>query len=255
MLHAEVQGSGPRVALLHGFTQTSESWAPVATRLAESHEVVRLDLPGHGRSSDVRGDLATTARLAVDLGGRATWVGYSMGGRVALRLALDHPGAVDRLVLIGATAGIDDPEERAARRRADESLAATIEEEGRATGGVDGFLDRWLAQPLFAGLLPDPADLESRRSNTPAGLAASLRDSGTGTMDPPWWPELPAIGAAGIPVVVVVGGTDARFTILGDRLCAGIGPGAAIEVIPDAGHACHLHAPLLTFDVLHRHLS
>ena len=62
----------------------------------------------------------------------AVWLGYSMGGRFALNVALRHPGQVRRLVLVSATAGIDDPEERAARRRADEDLAGRIGTEGVA---------------------------------------------------------------------------------------------------------------------------
>lgn len=250
VLHAEVAGSGARVVLLHGFTQTGAAWASVADRLATMHEVVRPDLPGHGGSGDQRGDLATTARLAGDTGGRATWVGYSMGARVALRLALDRPELVDRLVLIGATAGIDSAAERAARRRSDEALAVSLEAEG-----VDAFLDRWLAQPLFAGLVPDPADLAARRANPAAGLAASLRDAGTGTMDPPWWDELPGLGRAGVAVHVIAGERDAKFRALGERLVAGIGPTARLAIVAEAGHAVHLQRRDRTVALLERILA
>ena len=224
--------------LLHGFTQTSVSWAPVADLLAPDHEVVTVDLPGHGGSGAVRQDLAGTAAAVADVGGAATYVGYSMGGRVALRLALDRPEVVRHLVLVGATAGIDDADERRTRRRADDDLASRIEGDG-----VGPFLDDWLAQPLFAGLTPRPEDLAARRAGTAEGLAASLRLSGTGTMDPPWWDELPALGRADVAVTVVVGGEDTKFLGLGRRLVAGIGPTATVEVVPGAGHACHLQAP------------
>ncbi|NLV54540.1 MAG: alpha/beta fold hydrolase [Acidimicrobiales bacterium] len=237
-LHATTIGAGPRLVLLHGFTQTSAAWAPVATRLAHRYEVTSVDLPGHGGSSAVDLDLPETAAAVAAVAGRATYVGYSMGGRVALRLALDRPDAVERLVLVGATAGIDDDGERAARRRDDEARAETIEREG-----VDAFLAGWLAQPLFAGLTPDPADLAARRANPSAGLAASLRCSGTGTMDPPWWSELPRLGTAGFGVRLVVGGRDAKFRSLADRMAAGIGPNATVAVVAGAGHACHLEAP------------
>lgn len=237
-LHVTTVGAGPRIVLLHGFTQTAAAWAPLATRLSADHEVMAIDLPGHGGSAHVDLDLPATADAVADTGGRATYVGYSMGGRVALRLALDRPEAVERLVLIGATAGIDDPDERAARRRADTALADRIE-----CDGVDAFLVDWLAQPLFAGLAPDPDDLAARRANPAAGLAASLRRSGTGTLDPPWWEELPRLGAAGIPVRLVVGGHDAKFAALAERLAAGIGLTASVGVVAGAGHACHLEAP------------
>ncbi len=222
------------MVLLHGFTQTHVSWRSVVEQLGAAVEVVAPDLPGHGTAGAVRADLAGAAARVAEATGPATYVGYSMGGRVALRLALDRPDLVERLVLVGATAGIDDPAERAARREADEALARRIEAEG-----VDAFLDRWLAQPLFAGLTPAPDDLAARRANPPAGLAASLRLCGTGTMDPPWWDDLHRVAA---PTTVVAGEHDAKFRALGARLATAV-PTAELVVVPGAGHACHLQAP------------
>lgn len=232
------QDGAPDLVLLHGFTQTGASWDPLVSDLAEGHRVHRVDLPGHGGSAETRLDLAGTAAALAEQTGRATYVGYSLGGRVALRLALGHPEVVERLVLVGATAGIDDPAERTARRAHDEELARSVEQDG-----VDAFLDRWLAQPLFATLPPERAGREARRANTAAGLAASLRLSGAGTMDPPWWDELPALAAAGIPVSVVAGEQDLKFRALGERLATGIGPTARLVLVPGAGHACHLEQP------------
>jgi 2-succinyl-6-hydroxy-2,4-cyclohexadiene-1-carboxylate synthase len=216
--------------------------------------VTSPDLPGHGDGPAEAMDLAATAEhiLAVTgtLDGAArtraaaagspqvrpvVFVGYSFGGRVCLRLAVDHPEAVDRLVLVGATAGLDDPAERSARRVADEALAAEIE-----AGGVEPFLDRWLALPLFAGLAPASQHREERRRNRPAGLASSLRLAGTGAQEP-LWDRLPAL--AGMPVLLVTGERDVKFTALAERLAAGIGPSASHLVIPAAGHTAHLEQP------------
>lgn len=248
-LHTETTGpdDGSRVVLLHGFTQTSVSWEPVVEALASGHEVVTVDLPGHGASDGARLDLAETAAAVAEVGGVATYVGYSMGGRVALRLALDRPGMVRHLVLIGATAGIDDTDERVARRAADDDRARAIERDG-----VDAFLEGWLVQPLFAGLAPRPADLAARRANGAAGLASSLRLSGTGTMDPPWWTELARLGTACVPVTVVVGQRDDKFTALGRRLVDGIGATASLLVVPGTGHACHLEDPDAVVALLRR---
>lgn len=232
-----------RIVLVHGFTQTGTSWRPVIDALAEAigpHlSVEAVDAPGHGTAGDVRLDLAgAAASLAAHIdqsGGPALVVGYSMGGRLALRLALDHPEAVSGLVLIGATAGIDDPEQRSARRAADEELARRLEADG-----VEAFLDAWLAQPLFAGLVPAPADLAARRANTVAGLASSLRLAGTGTMDPPWWHELPLID---VPTIVVWGADDHKFAAIGRRLATSIGDNARTVEIGGVGHAAHLEAP------------
>lgn len=228
--------SPPRLVLLHGFTQTGVSWRPVAERLPAAWDVQRPDLPGHGTADALRLDLVgSAARLADQIGDDpALVVGYSMGGRTALRLALDRPEAVTGLVLVGATAGIDDADDRAARRRADGELADRIEADG-----VAPFLDRWLAQPLFAGLAPEADDLAARRANTAAGLASSLRLAGTGTMDPPWWDEL---GRIEVPTLVIWGEADAKFAALGRRLAEGIGPPAETTSLVDVGHAAHLEA-------------
>ncbi|QXC61678.1 alpha/beta fold hydrolase [Aquihabitans sp. G128] len=249
-LHAVRSGSaGPAVVLVHGFTQTHVSWAPVAADLAVDHVVTAVDAPGHGGSAGVRADLPAGAALVGRAGSGspgpgepaepAVYVGYSMGGRLALRLALDRPDLVRGLVLLGATAGIDDPDQRAARRDADGALADRLERDG-----VDAFLRTWLAQPLFADLAPAPDDLAARKANSPAGLASSLRLAGTGTMDPPWWPEL---AASSVPTLVLAGGRDAKFTALGQRLAhelgAGAGASARFATLPGVGHAAHLQAP------------
>ena len=111
-------GSGPRIVLVHGFTQTGRSWDRLAAELGTGHETVAVDAPGHGGSAGVRTDLVAGADLLGEAGGRAAYVGYSMGGRLCLHLALRRPDLVERLVLVSATAGLDDEADRAARRRA-----------------------------------------------------------------------------------------------------------------------------------------
>lgn len=241
------------LALVHGFTQTSVSWARFTPHLAAAlaargaspdRAVLAVDAPGHGRRSEVHlglvdgaGAIGAEVMAAV---GPAVYVGYSMGGRLALHLALDHPERVVGLVLIGATGGIDDPQERMARVRADEELARSIERDG-----VDVFLDRWLAQPLFAGLEPDPDDLAARRANTAAGLAASLRLAGTGTQEPLWH----RLGRVEVPTLVVAGEHDTKFAALGQRLVGALGS-ARSALVPGAGHAAHLERPAATAEVI-----
>jgi 2-succinyl-6-hydroxy-2,4-cyclohexadiene-1-carboxylate synthase len=228
------RGDGPRVVLLHGFTQTAHSWHAVAHEFKTDHEIVAIDLPGHGDSSNVRADLTKTADLVAETVGAGTYIGYSMGGRVALHLALSHPNVVKRLVLIGATAGIDDAGERDDRRCTDNALADFIE-----TNGVDVFLDRWLAQPLFATLPPEAADRADRARNTAAGLASSLRLSGTGSQQSLWH----RVNTLDIPVLVVAGEHDDKFTTLAHRLVTAVGPNATFASIEGAGHAAHLERP------------
>jgi 2-succinyl-6-hydroxy-2,4-cyclohexadiene-1-carboxylate synthase len=234
-LHVEREGSGPPLVLVHGVTQTGRSWARVAAALARDHEVLRPDAPGHGGSSDIEADLPSGGDLLVEsVGGPATYVGYSMGARLCLHAALQHPDSVRGLVLIGGTAGIDDADERAARRSSDEALAARLE-----TDGLEAFIDTWLAQPLFERLPADAADRADRLRNTVTGLRSSLVLAGTGTQVPAW----DRLGALTMPVLALAGAEDARFTALAERLAAAVGPNAAAAVVPDAGHAAHLEQP------------
>jgi 2-succinyl-6-hydroxy-2,4-cyclohexadiene-1-carboxylate synthase len=234
VLFAERVGVGPPVVLVHGFTQTHRSWRPVADRLAHTHALIAVDAPAHAGSDAVRVGLWDGATELGDTCGRAGYVGYSMGGRLCLHLALARPELVERLVLVGATAGLDDPAKRAARRAADEELAVGLERDG-----VAGFVDRWLAQPLFATLPADAAGREDRLANTAPGLASSLRLAGTGTMEPLW----DRLAGLAMPVLVVAGELDAAYTATGQRLAAAIGANATVASVPGAGHACHLERP------------
>lgn len=229
----------PHFVLAHGFTQTARSWRAVQGLLAEllpGCSSTAVDLPGHGDATTVTADLWQSAEHLVSHGGSGTYVGYSMGGRVALHAALSHPDEVEALVLVGATAGIADPDERAARRDADERLAARIEQVG-----VDVFIAQWLANPLFAGLTATTAQVDDRLRNSAAGLASSLRSTGTGVQEP-LWGRLAEIAA---PTLVLAGADDAKFTTLGGRLAASI-PDARFETIPGAGHSVHLEQPAAT---------
>jgi len=227
-----------RLALLHGFTQTGRSWAPLLPALEErvgAHlDVLTPDLPGHGTRPGVRADLWEAARVVGDECGTAAYVGYSMGGRVALHIGLGRPDLVERLVLVSATGGIEDAGERAVRRRDDEVLARSLEDDG-----VDAFLERWLATPMFADLSPEAAGLIARRENTAAGLAAALRLMGTGTQEP----LLRRLDELTMPVLVVAGERDDTFAEQALHLGGWIGPTAQLALVPDAGHACHLENP------------
>lgn len=212
----------------------------LAERLADV-DTIAVDLPGHGDSTaPADADLWASADHLVECGGRATYVGYSMGGRVALHAALGHPDDVRGLVLIGATAGIGDDAERTARLAADERLAERIE-----TIGVEAFVDEWLTNPLFAGLTADTALRADRLRNSATGLATSLRSTGTGTQEP-LWGRLASIEA---PTLVLAGEYDTKFRELGARLADSLGE-ARFEVIPGAGHTVHLEQPEATADAV-----
>jgi 2-succinyl-6-hydroxy-2,4-cyclohexadiene-1-carboxylate synthase len=239
-LHAAVDGddAGQRVVLVHGFTQTAASMAPLAARLRDRgrgrFQVVRPDLPGHGGSGAVRVPMGEAARLLGEAGGGAAYLGYSLGGRVCLRLAVEQPELVRALILIGASPGLERERERAERRAADERLAVELER-----GGVAPFLDRWLAGPLFATLPAAAAQYEERLANSADGLAAALRLLGTGTQ-PPLWHRLAELP---MPVLLLAGALDGKFSALATRMAATIGSNARVELVAGAGHAAHLERP------------
>lgn len=230
--------------MLHGFTQTEHSWGPFADVLVDRHaplETLEMaTLPGHGRSPRHADNLWAAATLVAP-STPSVVVGYSMGARLALHVALAHPGMVTGLVLISGTPGVSDPDRRRDRRESDAALARRIEQIG-----VEEFLAEWMAQPLFAGLPQDRASWADRLENTSSGLADALVHLGTGSQD-----DLrPQLGELTMPTLVIVGAGDHKFCGLGAEMVAGIGDSAEMAVVADAGHAVHLESPERTAAVL-----
>jgi 2-succinyl-6-hydroxy-2,4-cyclohexadiene-1-carboxylate synthase len=233
-LAAKVTGRGPRVVFVHGFTQTGRSMIELAERLvARGYQAVVVDLPGHGGSADIRADLRRSADLLAATAGPATYVGYSLGGRVCLHLAIMSPHVVERLAVIGAHPGIADEGERASRRASDEALAEHI-----IDVGVDAFLAEWLAQPLFAGLTVSEAELAERATNPALGLADSLRLCGTGTQLPLW----DRLMELNMPVLALAGELDLKFVPIAERIAESV-PDGTFSHVHAAGHAAHLQQP------------
>lgn len=247
-LSAEIGGTigAPRLVFVHGFTQTGRSWRHVVPAFADRFEIVLVDAPGHGGSSHVLADLPMAASLLADTCGRATYIGYSMGGRIVLHLAVSRPELLDALVLVSTTAGIDGHDERIARRASDEALARGLERDG-----LEIFLERWLALPLFAGLPRSAADPSDRLRNTVDGLASSLRLAGTGTQQPLW----ARLGVITVPTLVVTGADDVKFTDIGRRLAESVGAHAAHVVVPGSGHSVHLERPDAFVGALRAHVD
>jgi 2-succinyl-6-hydroxy-2,4-cyclohexadiene-1-carboxylate synthase len=203
------------IALLHGFGGTERAWDGVLAHLpSERYRPLALELPGHGAQVDAprpitfEGCVESVLERSPE---RFALGGYSMGGRVALHVALAAPGRVSRLVLISATAGIEDPLERARRSERDRRLAEEIEH-----GSIEDFATRWRAQAMFADD-PPAVDACARRDhlrNRPDGLAAALRGIGTGEMRPLWG----ELGELAMPVAILVGERDTKFHALGRRM-------------------------------------
>jgi len=237
----------PALLLLHGFTGSGSVWAGLTPGLRRRGlRTIAPDLPGHGRagvpaepaSATVEGTADELARLLGRLDATpASVLGYSLGARIALRLAIAHPGVIDRLVLESPSAGIADPAEREARRRADEQLADELERDG-----LVAFIDQWERNPVFAShakLDPRVARVqrEFRLRNTAAGLALSLRLAGQGAMQP-LHDRLAEIAR---PTLVIAGALDPARS-RAEQVAAGI-PGARLAMVKGAGHTPHLERP------------
>ena len=226
----------PTLVLLHGFTQTRQSWRPVIAALSGHRRALAPDLPGHGLAAARPASFAACTGYVRALGGeRFALAGYSMGGRIALHAALALADRLDRLVLVGASPGIADASERAARRAADDALADRIE-----AIGVEAFAREWAELPLWDGQ-PErvrAAANADRLRNTPEGLAAALRGLGTGVMEP-LWDALPSLT---VPVTLAVGERDEKFRAIAERMADRL-PHAEVAVIPHAGHAAQLEQP------------
>ena len=270
------RGHGQPLLLLHGFTGRGSGWGAHATAFARHFRVIVVDLPGHGRtrpSDPVRGirpARVSVERTADDLMTILAWadaapahvLGYSLGARIALRLAIVHPDGVRRLVLESPSPGIAATEERAARRVADAALADRLERDGMET-----FVDAWERQPMFAGHAAPPLAGHAARpvaqatrlratrlraerlSNTPAGLALSLRGAGQGRMEP----LHDRLASVRIPTLVIAGALDPIGLARAEMVAANV-PGARLEIVPGAGHMPHLESPArfrsLTLDFL-----
>jgi 2-succinyl-6-hydroxy-2,4-cyclohexadiene-1-carboxylate synthase len=241
-------GTGRPVVLLHGFTGAGASWAEQRDAFAGAgRRVIAPDLPGHGATPRTTTPDAMTveatadalATLMVTLGAApADVIGYSMGARIALRLAVAQPGAVARLVLESPSAGIADRAGRESRSAADEALAARIERDGIAS-----FVTAWERNPVFATHAAAKPELVARQrtirlASDPQGLAQSLRAAGQGAMEP-----LHArLGEVTAPTLVIAGALDTTGLARAEEIAAGI-PGARLAVLDGIGHTPHLEAP------------
>jgi 2-succinyl-6-hydroxy-2,4-cyclohexadiene-1-carboxylate synthase len=226
------------VVLLHGFSGTGRAWDGVAQELQrEGYRPLAPDLPGHGTASGFERPITFAGcvrHVLAQAPERFALGGYSLGGRVALHVALGAPQRVSRLVLVSSSAGIDDAAERAERRRADRRLADELE-----SAPFEEFIERWRTQPLFAGDPPhvDRLAREDQRRNRPAELAAVMRGIGTGEMEPLW----DRLAQLTMPVTVVVGERDAKFRELGQRMVSLL-PDTSLTVIA-GGHNLPLENP------------
>jgi 2-succinyl-6-hydroxy-2,4-cyclohexadiene-1-carboxylate synthase len=247
----------PDVLCLHGFMGSAGDWQDVATAIGDRAFCIAPDLPGHGGSLNLTQNAYTmegTARAVVRTldeleTRRPVIVGYSMGGRLALYLALRYPERCAGLFLESASPGLGSSGERAARRDADEEKAKWLE-----SVDFENFLRDWYRQPLFAPLAREEAllrrTIEARRRNDPSELARSLRGMGTGSQ-PSLWEDLESLA---VPALAVAGELDGKYAGISSRM-ASISPKVEPVMIPGVGHNAHDEAPAEYVALLGRFLD
>lgn len=242
--NVEIRGAGDPLALLHGFSGDVSTWDSLAAGLANDCQIIAIDLLGHG-GSDAPIDIPSyrmesAAADVIDLLGQLVvtkphLLGYSMGGRLALFLALRYPARIRSLILESASPGLADERARARRCKRDNDLADEIE-----TRGIAWFVDYWESLPLWAS---QSAALRRRQrrqrlANNPLGLSNSLRGMGAGAQ-PNLWGQLPQLLP---PIGLIAGERDAKFRQINQAMRAAM-PESSWSIIPAAGHNIHLEQP------------
>lgn len=234
------RGSGPAVVLIHGHPFDRRMWAPQLDALADRLRVVAPDLPGYGQSPPGPEAVMTMRALAdavlglMDARGieRATVAGLSMGGLVAMELALAYPNRIAGVVLAATTAAPVDPPEAQAR----EAQARTLEREGTLPLALE------MAGKLFGPAARRDPDLVGdvlamMLHAQPAGAAAALR----GRVRRPDYAAL--LAGLQVPALVIAGDHDAFAdeTVV-DQLVSAL-PDPTVERLPGVGHLPNLEAP------------
>nr|WP_283808538.1 2-succinyl-6-hydroxy-2,4-cyclohexadiene-1-carboxylate synthase [Lujinxingia sediminis] len=241
----------PSAVFLHGFMGSGRDFGQLCERLGAHRHCVRVDLPGHGRSvgllrqtpmsiramvEEVVGLLDHLEFEAVDV------VGYSMGGRVAMLLALQHPERVRTLVLESASPGIEGKEERAERARLDGARAREMREEG-----LEHFLERWYQLELFESLRAHPGFegmVRERSRGDVQALSRVVAEASPGLQESLW----SRLSELAIPSLWLAGELDARYAAMSER--AAHRSGGEVRIIEGAGHSAHLEAPDAVADAI-----
>ena len=232
-----------KIVVFHGFMGVGADFEPFVDACGLEIDIEAPDLIGHGSfQCDDPVEYSLDAQLqywSVRIPKGSVLIGYSMGGRLALQFACRYPDHLSGLVLIGATPGIEDPDERARRQKWDAAQADRICELG-----IEGFYNEWQRLPIIATQERIDPDIRSkmtanRLNQTIEGLSNSMLQFGTGTM-PDCWDALPTLS---LPILLMVGEEDAKYRGIASWMM-GRFPGDSAEsaIISNAGHCAHLES-------------
>ncbi|WP_324611571.1 2-succinyl-6-hydroxy-2,4-cyclohexadiene-1-carboxylate synthase [Bacillus massiliglaciei] len=243
----ETAGTGEPLVLLHGFTGSKETWNFLIPELSRDYCLIMPDIIGHGETESpenpARYEMKEAANdlkcILAELGYEsAHFLGYSMGGRLALSFSCYFPECVRSLILESASPGLETEREREQRIAGDAALAEKIEK-----NGILEFVNQWENISLFETQkrLPDEIRQAVRRErlgNHITGLSNSLRGMGTGSQ-PSWWKQLSELPFS---VLMITGELDLKFCKIAERMNLSLKNGR-IATINDTGHAIHVENP------------
>lgn len=225
----------PSLLLLHGFMGSSADFRPAISILTQHFHCICVDLPGHGQTPITFYDfVGTAAQILAIAPANCHLLGYSLGGRLALYLALHYPDQWRKVILESASFGLATLEAQKQRQQQDAAISRKLRQPDL---NFIAFIQNWYQQSVFAGLNEHPnfPELIVRRSqNNPLALARSLEIMGLG--------QQPYLGALlptnKIPLLLLVGQQDLKFVEIGQQITQRC-PQTKMIVISNCSHNIH----------------
>jgi pimeloyl-ACP methyl ester carboxylesterase len=233
-------GDGPPIVLIHGVGADLEMWTPLSEHLSRHRRVVTYDMQGHGESVKPPGPycladfIRQLRRLVDDLALNAfDLVGFSMGGLVAQGFTLEHPAAVDRLILLNTVHDRSPEERRAVQARVAEANSGAYE------SGIEAAIERWFTT-AFSAVRPDLVDSVRQRmmrNDKPAYVAAYAVFA---TADEELAPQTNRIE---VPTLIMTGMEDQRSTPgMAGRMASRL-PRGTLRLLPGQRHMTPIEIP------------
>lgn len=235
----------PIILFLHGFMGSGTDFAEVIDLLSPYFCCLTVDLPGHGATQVKGGEfyyqMSETAQALIELLQKLEidhcfLLGYSMGGRLALYLAIHFPIYFKKVILESASPGLTTASAREQRVQQDLKLAQELE-------SIDFkvFLAKWYSNPLFDSLRNHPhyqQAIAQRLRNNPLELAKSLRNMSLG-LQPSLWNKLNRVR---VPLILLVGELDRKFRLINTKIVRQ-NHHIQLKIIAQCGHNIHFETP------------
>lgn len=255
----EIDRTKDFVLFLHGFTGCAEDWLPVFEQMPDKYNYIALDLIGHGKS-DAPGDVTkySTESLLAQLkyvkdhltSNKIFLLGYSMGGRLALNYAINHPDDIKGLILEGSSAGIKNDDERKKRFEDDLKVVEFIE-----THTLEEFIEMWHDQEIFNTQRRFSNDKlkkikKKKASGSKIGYANMLKGFSTGVMTP----VHDKLKKIPLKVLLITGDLDSKFTGINARLSRRFFK-AKHKIVRNSGHNTHLEEPKRFIEIVTNYLG